>query len=126
MALRLGRPDLASAALDGAGGGSIEFGLYGEIVPLIERRLELASLLEDPWELGDIFAMSGWLWTYLGDYRRAAELAGKGAERVMRDAPGTGLHCLNWQGVAEFHLGNWTTVIDEILPKVRETLGDRR
>src|SRR5207247_11188219 len=33
---------------------------------------------------------------------------------------------LSWLAFAEFASGNWPAVVDEILPKVRAVLGDRR
>src|SRR5207247_548303 len=57
MAMRIGRPDLASASLDGVGATLWPRGLYGSSLPIIERRLQLAETLEDPWELGDIPAV---------------------------------------------------------------------
>ena len=81
MAMRIGRPDLASAALDAMGSAGISLGHYGRDQEIIERRLALVDILEDPWEVGDIFAMGAWYATYLGDFHRAIELAEGGVQR---------------------------------------------
>ncbi|MGQ0670628.1 MAG: ATP-binding protein [Actinomycetota bacterium] len=126
MALRLGRPELASAALDGASSANITQGLYGPDVPLLERRLELARELEDPWELGDIYAMGSWGWALIGDYPRALDLGDEYAFRTPPDAEGFRLHCLSWVAFAEFHMGNWDRIVREVFPLVESILGDRK
>jgi len=125
MAMRLGRPDLASASLDGAGTAWWVRGLYGPSLPNIRRRLELSEVLEDPWELGDIFDVASWAWAMIGDYREAVRMAERSASATAGQAPGMELHGLSWRAFAEFALGNWSVVVDEILPRVRGLLGDR-
>ncbi len=125
MAMRLDRPDLASASLDGAGATVWPRGLYGASLPIVRRRLELAETLEDPWELGDIHAVAAWASALIGDYPAAARLADRGEALTAGEAAGMALHNLSWRAFAEFSLGNWPTVIDEVLPRVRALLGDR-
>ena len=36
------------------------------------------------------------------------------------------LHSLSWRAFAEFSLGDWPVVVDEILPRIRVLLGDRK
>jgi hypothetical protein len=125
MAMRLGRPDLASAALDGAGATMWPRGLYGPSRAIVQRRLELAETLEDPQELGDIYAVAAWESALIGDYPEAARLAERGQAITAGEAPGFELHNLSWRAFAEFSLGDWSAVVDEILPRVRAVLGER-
>jgi hypothetical protein len=125
MAMRLGRPDLASASLDGAGTSWWVRGLYGPSVPNIRRRLELADMLEDPWELGDMYAVAAWTYAVIGDYAEAVRLADRGQAAAANQAPGMELHNLAWRAFAEFSLGNWFVVLETILPRVQAVLGDR-
>jgi class 3 adenylate cyclase len=126
MAMRLGRPDLASASLDGASAALWPRGLYGISMEIIRRRLELADVLEDPWELGDMYAVAAWGAALVGNYFEAIRFSTQGASLAGDEAPGMTLHNLSWRAFAEFSLGNWDVVVDEILPRVSDQLGDRR
>jgi class 3 adenylate cyclase len=126
MAMRIGRPDLASASLDGISATLWPRGLYGSSLPIIGRRLHIAETLEDPWELGDIHAVAAWAYASIGDYSEAVRLAERGQIVAAGEAPGMTLHSLSWLSFAQFALGRWPAVIDEILPKVRAVLGERR
>ncbi len=125
MAMRLGRPDLASASLDGASASMWARGLYGPSLALARQRLELAQVLEDPRELGDMYAMIAWALAMIGEYPEASQRAKQGEAVAMGEAEGMALHNLSWQAFVEFSLGNWAIVVDEILPKVQAVLGDR-
>lgn len=125
MAMRLGRPDLASASLDGASAALWPRGLYGPSLEIVRRRLGLAEQLEDPWELGDMYAVAAWAYALVGDYVEAIRLAERGQALAADQAPGMVLHNLSWRAFAEFSLGNWDVVVDDILPLVRTQLGDR-
>src|SRR4029079_5419636 len=116
MALGMGRVDLASAALDGADSALMVTGRYGRLVGNVERRIDLAAGIEDPWEVGDIFAMGAWTFGYMGHYRRASEFAEEGAFRATDDAEGIRLHNLNWSAYAAFHLGEWDRLVDDLFP----------
>jgi len=126
MAVRLGRADLASASLDSAGATLWPRGVYGRSLPLIRRRLDLAEALEDPWELGDIHAVAAWATAMMGDYPEAVRLATKGEALTAGEAQGMALHNLSWGAFAEFALGNWDVVVDEIVPRVLALLGERK
>ncbi len=126
MALRLGRPDLASAALDSAGSTLMPRGLYGRSRTFVERRLRLAETMEDPWELGDINAVAAWTSAMIGDYPEAIRMAERGEAAALGHHQGMALHNLSWRAFAEFSLGDWATVIDDTLPRVFALLGDRR
>jgi class 3 adenylate cyclase len=126
MAERLGRPDLLSAALDGVESGLITEGLYGPIEPLVRRRLDLAAtVLEDPWELGDIYNMAAWTAFARGRYRGAVQLSAEGLKRTTMDAPRIALACLCWRGIAHWRLGEWDRVQKDF-DLAMDHLGDRR
>jgi hypothetical protein len=125
IAIRLGRPELASASLDGVGTSWWVRGLYGPSLPNIQQRMELAQTLENPWELGDLYAVAAWASAMIGDFDEAVRFAKQGVSLTTDQAPGMELHNLSWLALAEFSLGNWSTVVDEILPRVRALLGDR-
>jgi hypothetical protein len=125
MAFRLGRLDLASASLDGAGATLWPRGLYGTARPITQRRLEIAESIEDPWELGDIHAMVAWSSAMMGDYPEAVRHAELGERLATGEAAGMTLHNLSWRAFAEFSLGNWQAVVDDTLSRVLAVLGDR-
>jgi class 3 adenylate cyclase len=114
LALHLDRPALASAALDGVGSTFISRGLYRDMEPIVKRRLDLARSMEDPWELGDAFAIAAWTAFHVGRYRRAVELGTEGFDRSIRGAPGMALHCLDWRAVARCRLGEWTALFADV------------
>jgi hypothetical protein len=125
LARRIGRVDLESAALDGASSAIIGEGLYGQprYLSLQARRLEIAEVTEDPWELGDIYAMSAWTRTLLGNYEEALAIGLRGAERA-EGAEGLIGHCLNWVCASLFHLGEWDRVLDAF-DRIRSVMEDR-
>ncbi|HET7235492.1 MAG TPA: adenylate/guanylate cyclase domain-containing protein [Actinomycetota bacterium] len=106
LARAMGRPELESAALDGASSAVLNVGLYGDIRELMARRLELAKVIEDPWELGDLYGMGAWEHTMVGEYAEAVRLGLIGVE-VAEGAEGLNNHCLNWAGASQFQLGEW-------------------
>ena len=125
MAMRLGRADLASAALDGAGSYYLERGHYGPMMAVIEERLELAPRVQDPWELQDIFNMAAWASFHLGRYREAVRYADEGFERWVADVPAMAMHCLPWRALGRFRLGEWSRFLEDV-SRTEELLGDRR
>ncbi len=126
MALAIDRLDLASAALDSVTSTGVTRGLYGADILVSERRLALATRIDDPWELGDIYAMCAWGWSMLGDFRKAEGFAREGVERTADlQAEGLLLHCMSWQAFSSFSMGEWHTLMDDIVPKVDAILGNR-
>ena len=125
MALRLERPDLASAALDGVGQFFQDRGLYGPWNRLAERRLELAGSLSDSTELGDIFAMASWCAYHIGRYRDAERYADRGVEATLTAAPNWALYCLDWRAVARCRLGEWENFLNDV-SRIAGLLGERR
>jgi tetratricopeptide (TPR) repeat protein len=124
MAMRLGRPDLASAVLDALSSIHVSKGMYGRAEHIIARRLELATSIEDPWELGDIFATAAWNAFHLGRYQDAVRWADEG---LRRGAEGSGvrLHSVAWRIVALTRLGEWDRALEDVAD-AEELLGDRR
>jgi class 3 adenylate cyclase len=120
MAMRLGRPDLASAALDGAFGYFQYLGRLGDpgAMAIIDRRLALVPELRTAPEIGDTFAMAAWQRYTAGRYADAAAFATEGFERVREDAPPMAMHNLVWLAKAQFRLGQ----LDGVLATV--ALGD--
>jgi len=125
MSVRLDRPDLASAALDGIGSYYISRGLYGQMDDVVERRLDLVSSLSDPHEIGDVYAVAAWVHFHIGRYRRALELAGEGYDRAVPGAPMMALYCLDWRAVARCRLGEWDEFLADV-DLIQGLLGDRR
>jgi len=111
LAKRIGRLDLESAALDGAGSAILNVGLYGGVRPMLARRLEIAEVFQDPWEAGDIYGMAAWEHFMLGEYEDSVRLGFIGQERA-EGAEGLNIHCLNWAGASLFHLGEWDRVLE--------------
>jgi tetratricopeptide (TPR) repeat protein len=124
MALRLDRPALASAALDGVGGAFLARGRGAEPLEISTRRLKLVPVLEDPWELGDIFAVAAWTRFHVGMYREAFSVADEGVQKTPPDAPGMLLHCTAWRALARVRLGDWDGFFAD-LARSQEIMGER-
>jgi class 3 adenylate cyclase len=125
MARVLDRPDLVSAALDAASSTVMSIGMFNEVAAYEAERLELIDRLTDKLEIGDVFAGVAMANDMLGNYAHAREVAERGA--TMSDQlPAVLIHCLGWQIVAEFNLGHWQVVTEQLLPRVISLLGDRR
>jgi hypothetical protein len=124
-ALAMGRPDLASAALDGASSALITAGDYGAVRPIVEQRLELARDFDDPWEQSDANDMAAWTLVMLGDYEGARTYGERALEFLRLGSEGLAIHGLGWLAIAELHLGRWDRVVDELGPTVERLLGPR-
>lgn len=126
MAMRLGAPTLASAALDAVSACLMARGRYGDMLDVDERRLRLVPSLEgDPAELGDLYAVAAWSRFHVGRYAEALRCADLGFERAFPAALQFGLHCLVWRVMALFRLGRWDETL-EAFGLLERTLGDRR
>ena len=119
LARDLGRLDLESAALDGAGSAIVTLGHYGRLRDMLARRLEIAEQIEDPWEAGDAYAMVAWNGAMLGEFEESVRWGLIGRDRAEHQAAGIVDHCLNWAGTSLFHLGEW----DRSLQAFREAQG---
>src|SRR5205823_3865096 len=58
LARDIGRPDLESAALDALGAIEFNRGRHGRMEQMMATRLDLATKLIDPWEVGDTYQMA--------------------------------------------------------------------
>jgi AAA ATPase domain len=125
MAMRLERPDLASAALDGVSQYFQDRGLYGPWMRLAEQRLELARSLTDRAELGDIYTTAAWCSYHIGRYREAERYAGLGLQATEGVATNWELYCRDWRAVARCRLGEWDAFRRDVA-EIAELLGDRR
>jgi hypothetical protein len=124
-AAAMGRADLESAALDAVTGYYIPRGFYSAARPPTRRRLGLLGELHDLWEIGDTYAMLGWVGYHIGDYREAARWADEGYQRTVSEAPSLALQCLRWRALARFRLGHWDGVRRD-LAIARDLLGEDR
>jgi class 3 adenylate cyclase len=125
MSLRLGRADLASAALDGVASYYVSRGLYGRMDDVVERRLDLVTSLTDPHEIGDVYAVAAWVEFHIGRYRLALQLADEGYRRSESGAPMMALYCLDWRAMARCRLGVWDELLADVA-MIQDLLGDRR
>jgi hypothetical protein len=123
MAMRLGRPDLASASLDAAVTAPGNRGDFGRMKAINAKRLALVDRLDDPFELGDIYSMNAWCDAFVGNLETALEHAERGVA-VAGDSP-TVVGCLSWLAFAAFRLGDWDRVTDEVQPDIERRLGER-
>jgi len=113
MALRIGRPDLAVAALD-----SVQHNLqrqvrYEAAYESSLRRLELARDAGDLGELGDSYAIAAWNAIYYGSFEEARTLGRDGFELLRADAPMYAVHGLSWATLASFYLGDWDACLHD-------------
>jgi hypothetical protein len=111
MARRLGNPWLLSAALDTLGAtGSILEGYRGVLAPQWER-LELIPQLDDVAEITDIYGVTAWGLTHVGDFRRAVEFGEKGLQ-VTEETFTANYVPGGFAAVSEFRLGEWDAFWD--------------
>jgi class 3 adenylate cyclase/tetratricopeptide (TPR) repeat protein len=125
MALRMGRADLASGALDGVGSILMTQERYSDGKDVIARRLELLDRIDDPLEVGDIFSLAAWVRFDLGMYEEALGFAAQGYERTVETMPTSAVHCQAWLAMARFRLGRWDGFVED-LDVLERLLGDRR
>ena len=111
MAERLELPLLRSAALDGAAGAALMQGRGSAMIEIDERRQELVPLLDDPGEIGDMYSNAAFARLLVGRYRDGLELAGKGVEAALADAPSFGIYSMVFQSMAAFRLGDWDAAL---------------
>ena len=125
IARRLGRADLESAALDGATSNLMAQDKWAWMDELMSRRLELADVIRDPWEVGDIYSMAAWSLFMQGRYLEAIRISLEGLDRIGPDASGPAVHCLCWCAMARYRLGDWHRFHSD-MARVEHVLADRR
>ncbi len=126
-ALRLGRPNLASAALDAAASAAVSRGLYARVREIEARRLPLVPRLTDLLEIGDAYAAVAWEAHELGFYEEAVRIATEGLEAVGargRQAAAE-IHALSWRAAARYAVGDWDGVMDDF-GELQDRLDERR
>lgn len=123
-ARRLGRPDLAVAALDAVQHNLQRQLRYEDAWNSARERLEFALTAGSVGELGDSYAMACWNGVWLGAFSDARAIGSDGYARLRPDAPVFAAHTLSWSSVAAFYLGEWDTLLAEF-ELVIASLGER-
>jgi class 3 adenylate cyclase/tetratricopeptide (TPR) repeat protein len=124
MAIRLGRPDIASGAFDAASGYAISLALYERCLEIQRRRLELVREIGD-FEVGDLYAMFAWGDHELGRYEEGLRLADEGLDLVAGRVTGVDVHLRAWRSVLRYRLGDWDGALDAF-EELRTFLDERR
>src|SRR4051812_41720646 len=126
MAERLGMPNLASAALDNAAGAWTAVGDYSKMIPLWERRGEVVPYVTDAFEIGDFWAMGGWMYFEIADYPSAMRCVDAGLDVIARiGANNLDVHLSAWKAATLHRTGHWDEALT-VCEHVRDTLDDRR
>ncbi len=125
MAERLGRFDLASAALDQAQGAFASRGLWGRALEALGERARFVPLLQDIFEVGDFYAMGAWGNYEAGRYAEALRYANEGISIIQGRGVTSQIHCLAWRVATRYRLGGWDEALAD-LEELRELLEDRR
>ena len=125
MALRLGRHDLASAALDQTQGAAAAVGMYGRAIELHEERARLVPFLEDTFEIGDFYAMGVWGNYEIGRYREAIRYSDEAIAFGEGHVANSEVHALAWRVATRYRLGEWDGAMSD-LQRLRARLDDRR
>jgi class 3 adenylate cyclase/tetratricopeptide (TPR) repeat protein len=124
-AMRLGKPNLASGALDAASGVGGSRGLYGRSVQVTQRRLELLPQLTDPMEVGDTYGAMAWAQHEIGRYGEAERMSSLGVDLVEGLDPRTAIHLRAWRTIARYRRGRWDEALED-LAALQSLLDDRR
>ncbi len=126
MALRLGLPNLASAALDNAAAAGAAAGDYAKVQPIWERRREVIPAVTDAFEIGDFWAMGGWLYYAIADYPNALRCADEGLDAIASiGASNLDVHLSAWKVTTLHRTGDWDGAL-ALYAHIRDTLDDRR
>jgi class 3 adenylate cyclase/tetratricopeptide (TPR) repeat protein len=125
IALRLGQPSLALAALDAVQATYQMRGLHGQATSVAARRLELAQTVDDPWERSDTLSMAAWSSLHIGRYADARRFGDEGFELARHEALAGAIHSLSWRAIARFRLGDWDGVLADV-SLAQELLGPGR
>jgi len=125
IAIRLGRPELASFALDNAQGAWSSVGNYREALSLWHERAAIMDGVTDVVEIGDFYAMGSWGYYETGRYPQALEVSGQGLAAVSGRGPNVEIHLRSWRCVTFCRLGSWDAALEEFR-LLRELLDDRR
>ncbi len=124
VAMRMGRPGLASAALDNAQGAWVSQGIYGHAIGLWEKRARVMEQVTDLTEIGDFWAVGAWVHHELGRYRQSLEVTDDGLAAVAGRAPNVEIHIRAWRAATLYRLGSWDDALREF-GFVRSLLDER-
>ena len=124
-AMRLGAHDLASAAFDQAAAAALSQGWYGRALRIEERRIPLAPQLDDPLEIGDMYAMLSWCSAETGSWIDMARYTQEGLAITSGRADNANVHLLAWLTEGMFRLARWDESLSTFA-SLRELLGDRK
>jgi class 3 adenylate cyclase/tetratricopeptide (TPR) repeat protein len=126
MALRLGLPNLASGVLDNAASAAAAAGNYAKVLPLFERRRDVIPSVTDVFEIGDFWAMAGWMYYALADYPSAMRCADAGLDAIASiGASNLDVHLRSWKVATAHRTGQWDEAL-ALYAHIRDTLDDRR
>ncbi len=126
MALRLGLPNLASGALDNAAAAGAAAGDYRKVGPIWKRRREVIPNVTDVFEIGDFWAMGGWMYYAVGDYPNALSCADEGLDAIESiGASNLDVHLRAWKVATLHRTGRWDDAL-ALYAHIRDTLDDRR
>jgi class 3 adenylate cyclase len=125
IAMRIGKPNLASFALDNAQGAWSSVGNYREALSLWYERAAIMDDVTDVLEIGDFYGMGAWGYYETGRYPRAVEVSGEGLAAVGGRGPNVEIHLRAWRCVTFGRLGSWDDALEEFR-LIREMLDDRR
>jgi class 3 adenylate cyclase/tetratricopeptide (TPR) repeat protein len=126
MALRLGMPNLASGVLDNAASAWTATGDYSKMLPLWERRGEVIEQVTDAFEIGDFWAMGGWMYFAVADYPSALRCVDAGLDAIASiGASNLDVHLSAWKAATLHRTGRWDEAL-KLYAHVRDTLDDRR
>jgi class 3 adenylate cyclase/tetratricopeptide (TPR) repeat protein len=124
MAERVGRPDLAVAALDAVQHALQRLHRYSDAYDTCARRAELAQTAGDLNELGDSYAVWVWNAVYLGALRDARRIADEASERLDESVHMERAHTLSWSVLASYLLGDWDRALADF-DRILAILGER-
>ena len=94
------------------------------MIEIDERRQSLMAPIDDPAELGDMYANAAFARLQVGLYHEGLKLASKGVEAAITEAPSFGIYCLVFENIARFRLGDWDAALAGH-ERTRQLLGDR-
>jgi class 3 adenylate cyclase/tetratricopeptide (TPR) repeat protein len=123
IAIALGKPMLASAALDQAAGGTTWSGSYGKARELWLRRSEVIRQVTDPLEIGDFYQVGVWGHFELAEYEGALEIAMEGIG-VIGSVPAAANAVHAWAAMVLHRIGRWDEAIEHF-NTLRDLLDDR-
>src|SRR4051812_5407551 len=126
MAMRLGMPNLANGVLDNAASAWTAVGDYSKMIPLWERRGEVVPYVTDAFEIGDFWAMGGWMYFEIADYPSAMRCVDAGLDVIARiGANNLDVHLSAWKAATLHRTGHWDEALT-VCEHVRDTLDERR